>query len=85
VLRAIPAVRCNRGYTVKYKFYPSQDVALVSYYRSNRGVVHLSVLWKPEGVDVATVISVARRALGLETIEKIIVKGETVEVIEEDC
>jgi len=35
ILRVIRAVRCYRGYTVKYKFYPSDDVILVHHYVSN--------------------------------------------------
>ena len=81
VLRRIAAVRCYRGYIKKYKFYPSQDVALVSYYCSNRGVHYISIKWKPEGVSKEEVIKAAMKALGLEAVTKIVVRGE--EVVEE--
>jgi hypothetical protein len=83
-LRAISAVRCERGYIKKYKFYPSSDVALVSYYRSNRGVVHLSILWKPQEISTTTVIEAVKRALRLETVVKLVVKDETVVECEEN-
>jgi hypothetical protein len=47
ILREIGAVRCYRGIAKKFKFYPSPDVILVKYYRSNRGVHYITVLWKP--------------------------------------
>jgi hypothetical protein len=47
ILREIGAVRCYRGITKKFKFYPSPDAILVKYYRSNRGVHYITVLWKP--------------------------------------
>jgi hypothetical protein len=84
VLKTIKAVRCYRGYTKKYKFYPSDDVALVSYYRSNRGVHYIRVLWKPESVDVSNVIEAARKALGLYIEAKLVIEGEEVKEIIED-
>jgi hypothetical protein len=78
-------VRCYRGITKKYKFYPSEDVILVHYYRSARGVNYLKILWKPGSLPENVAVEVARRALGLETVEKIIVKGEAVEVVSGDC
>jgi tRNA U55 pseudouridine synthase TruB len=68
---------------VKYKFYPSDDVVLVSYYVSNRGVHHISILWKPQHVSTEEVMRAVRRALGLEEVVKLIVKDGT--VVEEIC
>jgi hypothetical protein len=78
ILRSVEAVRCGRGIVKKYKFYPSPDVALVSYYRSTRGVHHIAVLWKPQGVTVEEVVRAARKALGLEWESKLVVRGEEV-------
>jgi len=52
ILRKIRAVRCYRlGFaSVKYRFYPSDDVILVAYYETTRQNVRLQVLWKPESV-----------------------------------
>ena len=83
ILRVINAVRCGRGYSVKYKFYPTDDVTLVSHYVSNRGVHYISILWKPQGATVEEVIKAVRRALGLEKDVKLIVKDST--VVEEVC
>jgi len=70
ILRRIDAVRCYRGHTVRYKFYPSDDVALISVYVSNRGVHYIWVKWKPDSVSTDFVIETARKALGLtEEIE----------------
>jgi hypothetical protein len=85
ILRTIEAVRCYRGISRKYKFYPTNDVALVSHYVSNRGVHYLTILWKPEAVEAQKVIEAARRALGLETTAKLVIRGmEVVEEVEED-
>jgi len=84
VLKVIEAVRCYKGYTKKYKFYPSDDVALISYYKSNRGVHYIRVLWKPESVDVSKVIEAARKALGLLGEVKLVVLGEEVKEVVED-
>uniref|UniRef100_A0A7J2U4J6 Uncharacterized protein n=1 Tax=Ignisphaera aggregans TaxID=334771 RepID=A0A7J2U4J6_9CREN len=65
VLRAIDAVRCYRGITKKFKFYPSLDVILVKYYRSNRGVHYITVLWKPESLTEEQARLVAAAALGI--------------------
>jgi hypothetical protein len=82
-LRRIEAVRCYRGYTKKYKFYPSDNVILVYHYVSNRNVHYIRVLWKPENLDESKAIEVVRKALGLEVTSKIIVLGEEVkEVVE---
>jgi len=75
VLRRIDAVRCYRGITKKVKFYPSNDVILVSYYMSNRGVHYIYVLWKPENLSNEKAIEIARKALGLEIEEKVIIHG----------
>jgi hypothetical protein len=83
ILKRINAVRCYRGYSVKYKFYPSSDVVLVYHYVSNRGVNYLRILWKPENVSEAHAVEVARRALGLTREVKLVVEGEEVkEVVE---
>jgi len=75
ILRIINAVRCSRGITVKIKFYPAPDVILVSYYRSNRGVNYITILWKPESLPNEKAVEIARKALGLEIEEKVIVNG----------
>jgi hypothetical protein len=84
ILRTIRAVRCGRGIVKKYKFYPSNDVVLVSHYISNRGVHHIKVLWKPQNVTTEEVLSVVRRALHLEEVVKIIVKDTVEEICEEE-
>jgi hypothetical protein len=66
ILRKINAVRCYQGIEEKYKFYPSDDVILVHYYCSTRGVNYLQVLWKPQSIDVNRAVEVARKAIGLE-------------------
>jgi len=66
-LRVIEPVRCSRlGYIPKYKFYPADDVALVSLYWSNRGNLKLIVLWKPENVSDNQVKEAVIKALGIE-------------------
>ena len=65
ILRVIRAVRCYRGYTVKYKFYPSDDVILVHHYVSNRGVNYINLLWKPPNLSEDEALLIARKALGL--------------------
>jgi hypothetical protein len=65
VLRAIGAVRCNRNVRKTIKFYPSDDVFLISYYRSNRGVNHITVLWKPKNITEQQAKEYAMVALGL--------------------
>jgi len=65
ILRRIDAVRCYRGHTVRYKFYPSADVALINVYKSNRGVHYIWIKWKPDNVSVDEVMEKVRRALGL--------------------
>jgi len=71
ILREIGAVRCSRGITKKVKFYPSQDVILIEYYCSNRGVNYITILWKPETLSNEQAVEIARRALGLSTEETI--------------
>jgi len=78
VLRVIRPVRCGRGVTRKYKFYPSDDVILVSYYVSNRGVHHVKILWKPKGVTVEEAVRATMKALGLHEDVKLVVRGEEV-------
>jgi hypothetical protein len=77
VLRTISAVRCARGITKKIKFYPSNNVILVSYYISNRGVHHVNILWKPENISNQQAIEIARKALGLALEEKVSVTVST--------
>jgi hypothetical protein len=84
VLRTIEAVRCKRGIVKKYKFYPSNDVVLVSYYVSNRGVHHIKILWKPQNVTTEEVERAVRRALRLEEVVKIVVRDSTVEEVCEE-
>ena len=65
VLRSIDAVRCNRGVRKKFKFYPSADVILISYYRSNRGNNYITILWKPESLTEEQAELLATAALGI--------------------
>ena len=83
ILKRIDAVRCYRGYSVKYRLYVNSDVIVVFHYVSNRGVNYLRALWKPEGVDESRAVEVARRALGLLREVKLIVEGEEVKEIVE--
>jgi hypothetical protein len=84
VLRRIPAVRCYKGLTRKYKFYPSGEVILVYHYVSNRGVNYIKILWKPENIDVNKAVDAARKALNLDIASKIVIEGEEVrEIVEE--
>jgi len=71
VLRSIDAVRCSRGVRKRFKFYPSSDVILASYYRSNRGNNYISILWKPQNIteDQARLLVVA--ALGIYEEEEV--------------
>jgi hypothetical protein len=69
ILREIKATRCARGVTKKVKFFPSNDVILIEYYRSNRGVNYITILWKPE--NVTNELEIVRKALGLSTEETI--------------
>ena len=71
VLRSIDAVRCNRGVRKKFKFYPSADVILISYYRSNRGNNYLSVLWKPNNLTEEQAKTLSAIALGLFKEEEV--------------
>lgn len=64
VLREIDAVRCGRGEVKKYKFYPSNDVVLAEYYISNRGNLHLKILWKPNGVDDKEAEEIIKKSIG---------------------
>jgi hypothetical protein len=75
ILRRIGAVRCYRGITKKIKFYPSENVILVHYYVSNRGVHYVHVLWKPETLTNEQAVEIARKALGLSLEETIHVTG----------
>ena len=66
LLRRIDAVRCNRiGIVPKYRFSPSPDVALISFYRSSRGNIHIRILWKPNGISEEEVRKIALEALGI--------------------
>jgi hypothetical protein len=78
VLRRIGAVRCSRGYTARYRLYPSDDIILVYHYVSNRGVHYIRVLWKPQSVTTEEAVRAARRALGLHEDVKLVVVGEEV-------
>jgi hypothetical protein len=71
VLREVKAVRCNRGIKKKIRFYPSPNTILIEYYRSNRGVNYITILWKPENVSTEQAIEIAKKALGLSTEETI--------------
>lgn len=68
VLREIYATRCHRGITMHYKFYPSDSVLLIEYYRSNRGNNHITILWKPKHLSDKEAELIVRLALGLEEI-----------------
>jgi hypothetical protein len=65
ILRAFDAVRCSRGERKKFKFYPSQDVILVHYYRSNRGNHYINVIWKPQNITEDQARLLAAAALGI--------------------
>jgi hypothetical protein len=84
ILRTIEAVRCGRGIVKKYKFYPSNDVVLISHYISNRGVHHISILWKPQNITVEEVMRAVRRALRLEETVKLVVRDTVVEEVCEE-
>jgi len=71
ILREIRAVRCERGVKKKIRFYTSDDVMLIEYYRSNRGVNYVTILWKPETLTSERAIEIARKALGLSVEETI--------------
>jgi hypothetical protein len=65
ILRTIDAVRCSRDVRKTIKFYPSNDVVLISYYRSNRGKHYITVLWKPENITEEQAKAFASLALGI--------------------
>jgi hypothetical protein len=71
ILRTIDAVRCYRSITKKFKFYPSQDVILIKYYRSNRGVHYLTVVWKPENLTEEQAKMLAAMTLGIYEEEEV--------------
>jgi hypothetical protein len=71
VLKEIGAVRCGRGITKKIKFYPSNDVILISYYVSNRGVHHITILWKPQNISEEQATKIVREVLGIALEEKV--------------
>jgi hypothetical protein len=73
ILRIVDAVRCNRGVRKKFKFYPSSDVILVKYYRSNRGNNYITILWKPGGLTEEQAKAYAALALGLYTEEEVVI------------
>jgi hypothetical protein len=73
ILREIGAVRCYRGIAKKFKFFPSSDVILVKYYRSNRGNNYITILWKPESLTEEQAKTYAAVALGIYKEEEIIV------------
>ena len=68
ILREIYATRCRRGFTMRYKFYPSNNVILIEYYRSNRGNNHITILWKPQNLSNKDALNIVRYALGLEEV-----------------
>ena len=71
ILKEVKAVRCSRGIKRKIRFYTSDDVMLIEYYRSNRGVNYITILWKPETLTSERAIEIARKALGLSVEETI--------------
>jgi hypothetical protein len=73
ILRTIDAVRCSRGITKKFKFYPSGDAILASYYRSNRGNHYITIMWKPENITEDQAKLFVAAALGLYEEEEVIV------------
>jgi hypothetical protein len=74
ILREIEATRCYRGIIEYYEVEPNQNVAILEHYVSNRGVNYIRFIFKPEGITEDVLMSKVRRALGLETIEKIVLK-----------
>jgi len=74
ILTEIDAVRCHRGIIEYYEVEPTQNIAIVEHYISNRGVNYIQFIYKPEGVADDMLLSKVRRAIGLEITEKIVLK-----------
>jgi hypothetical protein len=74
ILRKIEATRCYRGIVEYYVLEPTPDIIVVEHYVSNRGVNYIHILYKPQTLTEDDVLKIARRALGLEIEEKIILK-----------
>jgi hypothetical protein len=74
ILRRIDATRCHRGYVKYYEVEPRPDIILIEHYVSNRGVNYIHILYKPESISEEDALRIARRALGLEEHEKIVLK-----------
>jgi hypothetical protein len=64
ILRIVNAVRDYRGYEKKVKIYLSNDIIVIEHYRSNRGKVYISIIWKPESISEEEARRLAMRALG---------------------
>jgi hypothetical protein len=64
ILRIINATRDYRGEKRKIRVYLSSDIIVVEHYRSNRGRVYISVIWKPENVSNEEALVLAKKALG---------------------
>jgi len=69
----IDAVRCSRGVRRKFKFYPSADAILISYYRSNRGNHYITIMWKPESLAEGQAKAYAALVLGLYSEEEVVI------------
>ena len=74
VLHRIDATRCYRGIVKYYEVDPSPDIIIVERYVSNRNVNYIRVIYKPENVTDEEALRTARKALGLEITEKIVLK-----------
>jgi len=70
IVKAIDAVRCYRGEEREYTIETNKPIAIVEYYRSNRGVHYLDVEYSDW--DKERTLEIARRLLGLESEEKIV-------------
>jgi hypothetical protein len=64
VLRTINAVRDYRGERRRVKIYLSSDVVVAEHYKSNRGKVYISIIWRPENLSIEEAKSLVAKALG---------------------
>jgi hypothetical protein len=71
ILRVVNATRDYRGEEKKVRIYLSSDIIVVEHYRSNRGKVYISIVWKPENISSEEAIKLASRALGYSEEETI--------------
>jgi hypothetical protein len=74
VLMELEATRCSRGIIEYYEVEPTQNIAIVEHYVSNRGVNYIQFIYKPEGATEEQLLPKVRRAIGLEITEKVVLK-----------